>query len=191
MMPFIDAAARFVLAVLFNGLWEAAILAAAAWLVLRFMRQGNATTRHSVLAAALFASLILPIVTTVIATMTTRTQPSVTVNITRTNDVVSSTRTHQRVSPPHRQVAQRPPVAPVAASGLRQFHLAVPRLNLTLPRAVALAIVGLWFCRGGLRVVAFVSQLVLSRRPQAQVAAGPGRVPRPARALVCRHQRIA
>ena len=68
MMPFIDAAARFVLAVLFNGLWEAAILAAAAWLVLRFMRQGNATTRHSVLAAALFASLILPIATTLIAT---------------------------------------------------------------------------------------------------------------------------
>src|SRR6185437_3053708 len=102
MMPFIDAAARFVLAVLFNGLWEAAILAAAAWLVLRFMRQGNATTRHSVLAAALFASLILPIATTVIATMTTRAQPSVAVNITKTNGVASETRPHQGALPAHR-----------------------------------------------------------------------------------------
>lgn len=144
MMPFIDAAARFVLAVLFNGLWEAAILAAAAWLVLRFMRQGNATTRHSVLAAALFASLILPIVTTVIATMTTRAQPSVTVNITKTNDVASGTRLHQGALPAHRQVGQMPPVAAVPAPGLRQFHLTVPRLNLTLPRVVALAIVALW-----------------------------------------------
>jgi beta-lactamase regulating signal transducer with metallopeptidase domain len=149
MMPFIDAAARFVLAVLFNGLWEAAILAAAAWLVLRFLRQGNATTRHSVLAVALFASLILPIATTIIATMTTRTQPSVTVNIASKNDVVSSTRMHQRVLPAHRQVAKTPPIAPVASQGLRQFHLVVPRLNLTLPRAVALAIVALWLAGAG------------------------------------------
>ncbi len=144
MMPFIDAAARFVLAVLFNGLWEAAILAAAAWLVLRFMRQGNATTRHSVLAAALFASLILPIVTTVIATMTTRAQPSVTVNITKTNDVAPATRPHQGALPAHRQVGQTPPVAAMPATALRQFHMVVPRLNLTLPRAFALAIVALW-----------------------------------------------
>lgn len=62
MMPFVDVAVRFVIAVLFNGLWIAALVAAAAWIALRVLPNANATTRHSMLAAALYAAVILPIV---------------------------------------------------------------------------------------------------------------------------------
>src|SRR5215469_15143668 len=68
MTPAIDTIVRFIVAVLFNGLWEAALLAIVAWIALRAMPNGNATTRHSVLVAALLASLILPVVTAVVTT---------------------------------------------------------------------------------------------------------------------------
>src|ERR1700756_560427 len=69
MIPALDTVVRFIIAVLFNGLWEAALLAIVAWIALRAMPNGNATTRHSVLVAALLASLVLPVVTAVATTM--------------------------------------------------------------------------------------------------------------------------
>ena len=55
--------ATFLLTVLANGLWQAALLAGAAWLVLRVVPGASATTRHAVLVAALVGAIVLPVVT--------------------------------------------------------------------------------------------------------------------------------
>jgi beta-lactamase regulating signal transducer with metallopeptidase domain len=59
--------ATFLLTVLANGLWQAALLAGAAWLVLRVVPGASATTRHAVLVAALVGAIVLPVVTTAAA----------------------------------------------------------------------------------------------------------------------------
>src|SRR5580700_11292431 len=63
------AASAFLLTVLGNSLWQGALIAAAAWLVLRTARGANATTRHAVLVAALLGVLVLPVLTTGMAFM--------------------------------------------------------------------------------------------------------------------------
>src|SRR5579862_1738440 len=63
MTPILDAVVRFVVTVLFDGLWEAALIAVLAWVALRALSNANATTRHALLAAALLASLVLPVIT--------------------------------------------------------------------------------------------------------------------------------
>ncbi|HET7813666.1 MAG TPA: pentapeptide repeat-containing protein [Candidatus Baltobacteraceae bacterium] len=57
--------ARIAVAVLFNSLWEAAILAFAVWLVLRLLPNLNATTRYMAWCAALAGSLLLPLATSI------------------------------------------------------------------------------------------------------------------------------
>jgi beta-lactamase regulating signal transducer with metallopeptidase domain len=59
--------ATFLLTVLANGLWQAALLAGAAWLVLRVVPGASATTRHAVLVAALVGAIVLPVITTAAA----------------------------------------------------------------------------------------------------------------------------
>lgn len=132
MTPAADAVVRFIIAVLFNGLWEAALLAIVAWIALRAMPNGNATTRHSVLVAALLASLALPVVTAVVTTM------------------------HPAAAPVAASAHERPPVArtlsPKASTisvASRQMQAtpavtAPPRANIALPRSIAVAIVALW-----------------------------------------------
>jgi hypothetical protein len=63
MIAHVDFAIPFILAALPCGLWQAPLFAFAAWLVLRVRPQANATTRHSVLAAAPVASIVLPVFT--------------------------------------------------------------------------------------------------------------------------------
>jgi beta-lactamase regulating signal transducer with metallopeptidase domain len=62
-MSTMDLLTRFVIGTLLAGLWQAPLCAMAAWLVLRIASRANATTRHSVFAAALVASLVLPVAT--------------------------------------------------------------------------------------------------------------------------------
>lgn len=57
--------ARVAVAVLFNSLWEAAVLAFAVWIVLRLLPNLNATTRYMAWCVALVASLLLPLATSI------------------------------------------------------------------------------------------------------------------------------
>jgi beta-lactamase regulating signal transducer with metallopeptidase domain len=67
-MSTVDFLTRFVIGTLLAGLWQTPLFAIAAWLVLRIASQANATTRHSVFAVALIASLVLPVATAAHAT---------------------------------------------------------------------------------------------------------------------------
>ena len=148
MTPLFDAVVRFVVAMLFNGLWEAALLALAAWIALRAMPNANATTRHAVLAAALFASLILPAATAWIATV----QPSGDVAPASTVGALHSTGNAR--PPAIHASASTPAAAPATPTSVR----APWRPNLTLPRFLAVGLVALWL----LGVVVVLARLIAS-----------------------------
>jgi len=62
----IEPAARPIVAMLFNGLWQGALVAFAVWAILRAFPGANASTRYAAWSAALVAILVVPFVTTVI-----------------------------------------------------------------------------------------------------------------------------
>lgn len=126
-MTAVDTIVRFSIAVLFNGLWEAALLAIVAWIALRSMPNGNATTRHSVLVAALLASLVLPIATAVVATA----HPSFARVATHEPSKLAPLKL-PKTAEPVTQIRVTPAIAAPA------------RASIALPRPVAIAIVVLW-----------------------------------------------
>ena len=65
MNGFTETAAGWIFSILLNSLWEGAAIALAAAVVLRLVSRTNATTRASILAAALIASITLPVATTI------------------------------------------------------------------------------------------------------------------------------
>jgi uncharacterized protein YjbI with pentapeptide repeats/beta-lactamase regulating signal transducer with metallopeptidase domain len=58
------AVSRVGLAVIFNCLWQGALIASVAWVTLRFFTRANATTRYAVWTLTLVTMLVVPIVTT-------------------------------------------------------------------------------------------------------------------------------
>jgi uncharacterized protein YjbI with pentapeptide repeats/beta-lactamase regulating signal transducer with metallopeptidase domain len=56
--------ARLVVASLFNGLWQGALIAGTVWAIMRCFPRVNASTRYAAWSAALLAVLIVPVVTT-------------------------------------------------------------------------------------------------------------------------------
>ncbi len=161
-MPFVDAAVRFIIEVLFNGLWVAGLLAIVAWLALRAMPNGNATTRHSVLAAALYASLVLPVIAALLTTLprvhgtpTPQTQSTfVARNAISTGAGNLGARSQHVAGSTSRQSVLRSAVQAAATQP------ALVRPNLALPRTLALAIVAIWL----LGVAVVLLRLILSLR---------------------------
>jgi len=151
--------AAFALTVLVNGLWQGALLAGAAWFVLRTARTANATTRHAVLVAALLGALVLPIVTTTIAFTHPHASPL----------VQTSTSAGQWQHAPQANPGRhaRVPAQPVSQPALRhtepvavrplatQLYLPPQSVGplVTLPRIAILILVGLWFV-GALLLIA-------------------------------------
>ena len=141
MMDHLALAARFIIATLFSGLWQAPLFALAAWCVLRVRSRANATTRHSVFAAALLASLILPLVTAGLTTPHGTNAANLT-SIASEPTVPSRVRTYY---PPKRE--QRVPTRTADAETRPTTTLSVPslpRLRLEVPTFVAVTIVALW-----------------------------------------------
>jgi len=60
----IEPAARPIVAMLFNGLWQGGLIALAVWAILRVFPNANASTRYAAWSAALLAVLIVPLFTT-------------------------------------------------------------------------------------------------------------------------------
>jgi beta-lactamase regulating signal transducer with metallopeptidase domain len=145
----IDNLVRFIVAVLFNGLWEAALFALAAWAALRLMPAANATTRHAILAAALVASLVLPIVTAVPALQSAPAVHPATQVATRHRAGASAPVLRHSLTTAPAEAATIPPLT---------------RPSLSLPRYLALAVVVLWVL-GALFVIVrlIVSLLHLER----------------------------
>ncbi|MDQ6930865.1 MAG: M56 family metallopeptidase, partial [Candidatus Eremiobacteraeota bacterium] len=61
----LESAARFVVAVMFNSIWEDAILVFAVWLLLRAIREVNASTRYFSWLVTMIAAVVLPVITTI------------------------------------------------------------------------------------------------------------------------------
>lgn len=62
--PAVEPAARLIVAILFNGLWQGALIAVAVWAMLRIFPNVNASTRYAAWSAALLAIIIVPLITT-------------------------------------------------------------------------------------------------------------------------------
>jgi len=135
MTPFLDAVVRFVVAMLFNGLWEAALLAVVAWIALRALPNLNATTRHTLLAAALLASLILPVVTAFITTAPMPQSARTAATGSQLRDQAAALLT----PPSHVRIRMAPPLEPPVA-----LRPSVTRPSVTLPRVVAIGLVAAW-----------------------------------------------
>ena len=57
-----ETASRLVFTFLLNSLWQISLIAAAAWLAARLLRNGPAAHRHAVWALALLASFAVPVI---------------------------------------------------------------------------------------------------------------------------------
>ena len=60
----LEPAARLIVAMLFNGLWQGGMIALAVWAILRIFPNANASTRYAAWSAALLAILVVPLITT-------------------------------------------------------------------------------------------------------------------------------
>jgi beta-lactamase regulating signal transducer with metallopeptidase domain len=151
-------AAAFVLTVLANSLWQAALLAISAWIVMRAARGASATTRHAILVVALIGSLALPVVSTSVA-FVHRSTPTPAVGGTSGGTralpaMRSSSATIRRTEP----VAQSP-LIPEPHGGL------VPkRPRYTLPTFAVLGLVALWLAGALLFAVRLAISLLYLER---------------------------
>ena len=125
-MTFLDTSVRFVFAMLLNGLWEAALVALAAWCVLRIMRKTNATTRHTILVTALLVAIALPAATAVLS-------------LPRSQSPLA-TATHIVVP----QAASLRSSGVTGTAGADATSVAKPRPHVSVPRMLMFAVVGAW-----------------------------------------------
>ena len=151
MIESLESVARFVFAVLITGLWQGALLAGVAWLVLRFALSMNATTRHAVLASTLFACLALPVVTVALTFETTGARPvaasAPAQPARRMVETIAKAGSAEHVTTAY--PAQVQTHAQPVPAGLPAFV----RTRFVLPRALVLAFASLWLL-GALGVLA-------------------------------------
>ncbi|MBD5606616.1 MAG: M56 family metallopeptidase, partial [Candidatus Eremiobacteraeota bacterium] len=146
MTTFTDSALRFAVSTLLAGLWQAPLFAFAAWLVLRFAPRANATTRHSIFAAALVAALALPVATAVLATQTVPRHATLIADDTPLPRGARPTHVIRPVTPlPEtiRRPDSEPPAPLLAVPALERFAV-------TLPAWLTLTIVALWIASAAL-----------------------------------------
>src|SRR5579863_6595918 len=101
-------AARVALAVLFNSLWQGALIALVAWGVLRVFPRANAATRYAIWAFALVAMIVSPIVTSL---------PRVSVEA-----APAAQKHHVLLAAP--QIKEQPEAAPARPSSVEPSHSA-------------------------------------------------------------------
>ncbi|HTW85566.1 MAG TPA: M56 family metallopeptidase [Candidatus Sulfotelmatobacter sp.] len=138
---------------LLDGVWEGALFALAAALVLRSMPRGNATTRYAVLVLALCAVVVVPLLT---AWLTLRSAPATVATTPAT--IVLRTNADDRLRV--RVLREDLPalVTPPSEPRLPAFQ----RWNLPIPRLLALGVVGAWLLGMlyvGLRLVISLAHL--------------------------------
>jgi len=139
---------RLLITILLNAVWMPLLIAAAAYVVLRFVRNASASTRYGILTVALFAALLLPVAAAfwpVHAEVADTPQQTLKVNATATTiEVPLPKAAHSK--------AALPAVTP-------QSHApAVPQIRFEIPKRVAAAIGIVWAAF----VLALLLRLVVS-----------------------------
>lgn len=142
------------LGLLANNLWEGAVIALAAWAVLRTARDANATTRYAVWSCALAATLILPIATTLAVG---KPAPVTTTDIGAKDFSLSAIPANFRVT--HiPSVSTAPKQSAPVKSGFVFGRVFV------IPQNVVWGILGLWAALGALQLMRFFFALVALER---------------------------
>ena len=144
------------LSLLTNNLWEGAVIAFAAWAVLRFARDANATTRYVVWTCALAATVIVPVATTLIfANAAPKEFAGASVMTPASDSSLPAARVHRIVM----QRESNPPAgSAVPKAGFSFGHVFV------IPQNVVWSIVGLWAALGALQLIRFIFALVALER---------------------------
>jgi len=143
---FLNDAARVVLAVLLNSLWQGALIALVAWVVLRLFSRANAATRYAIWALALAAMIVIPIFTSL---------PHVS---------VEAPAHHTAWMPPASTASQTHSAAPFSAPAhpsnarARAFPLNLSVPQLEIPTTFALAAFGAW----GLAALVVLARLIFA-----------------------------
>lgn len=133
--------ARVAVAVLFNSLWEAAVLAFAVWVVLRLLPNLNATTRYMAWCAALAASLLLPLATSIPKVLVTSQHHASHVTVMTQSVSVQTARTTP-VQPVKSQPAHAAPAQTQAAHAQSFRFPSLP--HITMPSIAAYTLFGVW-----------------------------------------------
>lgn len=136
MNAMLDNVIQFAFATLLNSLWQGIVIAFAAAIILRLVPQMNATTRSSVLTAALIASLVVPVATTLGGA--SRTAAS------HTSTTYSFAHTHSHAATHNRSSLGGSQAAPAQASPPSRPRFNFERPHLSIPRPIVLALVSLW-----------------------------------------------
>ncbi len=137
----LESAARIVVAVLLNGLWEAAVIAAIAWIVLRVVRDASAATRYVIWCIALFAAMLLPLVTT-LTQVHAGAQPHPTVTVTKPSIVAAPSSAIQAAQT--KPVTSRPVTSQPVATGPALVPAHLERPHIELPNLAASVAFALW-----------------------------------------------
>ena len=146
----LEPAARPIVAMLFNGLWQGAIIALAVWAMLRIFPNANASTRYAAWSAALLAVLVVPLITTIPRVSAGYAVAATTVAQTATHAATGVVRPDVAAKATHHVAATSATVAPAPAPW------SPPRLSV--PAWLAIGLFGLW----GLAAFATLLRLVLS-----------------------------
>ncbi|MBC5816553.1 MAG: hypothetical protein GIW97_08435 [Candidatus Eremiobacteraeota bacterium] len=136
-LPHVESMSRFIVAIILNSIWEDAILVFAVWLLLRFLRNTNASTRYFSWLVTMVAAVLLPIVTTLPQTtfIGAPQQQAVSSNV----PTATAVRPVQHAAQPSRATTRHAGV-PIQTPSFR----APERLRLLFPSWLATVLFGLW-----------------------------------------------
>jgi beta-lactamase regulating signal transducer with metallopeptidase domain len=135
------------LSVLLNSLWEGAVIAFVAWVVLRIARNANATTRYLVWTYALVATVALPVVT------------AFAIGVTHAETSAPKLQPAVHVAQP---IALHTRIAPLSANSTAPAtSVASPprRLEIRLPQNLVWGVIALWGALALFQLVRFVFAL--------------------------------
>ena len=147
-----DTAIPFALTVLLNALWQPAAIAGGVWLILRVLRNTNATTRHALWSWALVASFLFPILTALAVSAQRNVVPpatSVQTNVTTATSVPNT-------GPVNIKVVTTIERSAAAAKAIPSFSIQRP--HFSLPKIAALITIYVWL----LAALIIVGRLLVS-----------------------------
>ncbi len=152
-------AALAITAVLFDSLWEGALIAGAVWLGLRCLPKLDAATRYAIWLCALAALVLIPALTVSLPVQTSE-GPMI--------DARSSEKSSVFIAPPTRPQRNTTRTTPeptgvVSESAPAAFH----KSQITIPQTLAVVVALIWMaaaCARGLQFLLDVRALVAIRR---------------------------
>lgn len=152
MITMLTQAALTIAGVLFDSLWEGALIVGAVWIAMRCMPKLGAATRYAIWLGALVALVVIPLFTVALAARTSE-PPAGTALIAEHSTVAPAVAAPPRVEIP--QTVAGPASASANATGEPETtSAAAPRgAHITIPESVAIVVAAVWFIATCARVL--------------------------------------